>query len=126
MRTTRREEIVDITDRVRAVVRTTTITDGVAWVYVGHTTAGVTIQENADPALKSDTLRWLARTVPRDRAFQHDEGNTDAHIKASLLGSSQAVLVEDGALVLGQWQGIWFCEFDGPRAREVHVKVVAG
>ena len=126
MRTTTREEIVDVTDRVRAAVKRTRIADGVAWVFVPHTTAAVTIQENADPTVKSDALRWLARAIPRDGGFEHDEGNADAHIKASLLGASQAVLVEDGELALGTWQGVWFCEFDGPRVREVHVKVVAG
>ena len=126
MRTTTREEIVDVTDRVRAAVKRTRIADGVAWVFVPHTTAAVTIQENADPTVKSDALRWLARAIPQDGGFQHDEGNADAHIKASLLGASQAVLVEDGELALGTWQGVWFCEFDGPRVREVHVKVVAG
>jgi secondary thiamine-phosphate synthase enzyme len=126
VRTTAREEIVDVTDRVRAAVKRARIADGVAWVFVPHTTAAVTIQENADPTVKSDALRWLARAIPQDGGFEHGEGNADAHIKASVLGSSQAVLVEDGELALGTWQGVWFCEFDGPRVREVHVKVVAG
>jgi secondary thiamine-phosphate synthase enzyme len=126
VRTTTREEIVDVTDRVRALVRRTGIRDGVVWVTVRHTTAAVTLQENADPTVKSDALRWLSRTIPRDGDFDHDEGNADAHLKAGLLGSTQAILLEDGELALGRWQGVWFCEFDGPRVREVHLKVVAG
>jgi secondary thiamine-phosphate synthase enzyme len=126
VRTSRREEVVDITGLVRDAVRTSGVADGVAWVHVPHTTAGVTLQENADPAVKSDMLGLLARLIPQDGRFAHDEGNADAHIKASLVGACQAVLVEDGRLVLGRWQGIWFCEFDGPRARQVLVKVVAG
>src|SRR5215813_3167995 len=109
IRSTKREEMIDITSLVRAAVRKSQIGAGVAWLYVPHTTAGVTIQENADPDVKSDLLAMLARLVPKDGGFQHAEGNADAHIKSSLVGASQAVFIEGGKLLLGRWQGIWFC-----------------
>jgi secondary thiamine-phosphate synthase enzyme len=126
VRTTAREQVIDVTASVAEIVTRAGVRDGVAWVFVPHTTAGVTIQENADPTVKSDTLRWLARLIPRDGGFAHGEGNADAHIKASLVGASQAVPVEGGRLALGTWQGVWFCEFDGPRRRRVLVKVMEG
>jgi secondary thiamine-phosphate synthase enzyme len=126
VRTTRREEMIDITSLVRGAVKKSGIQSGVAWVYVPHTTAGVTIQENADPTVKSDLLAHIARLIPKDGGFQHAEGNADAHIKSSLVGASQAVFIENGKLLLGTWQGIYFCEFDGPRERKVQVKVLQG
>jgi secondary thiamine-phosphate synthase enzyme len=126
VRTTRREEMIDITSLVRSAVKKSGVANGVAWIFVAHTTAGVTIQENADPTVKSDLVGLLARLIPKDGSFQHAEGNADAHIKSSLIGASQAVFVEGGKLVLGTWQGIWFCEFDGPRERRVQIKVMEG
>jgi secondary thiamine-phosphate synthase enzyme len=126
VRTTRREEMIDITSLVRGAVKKSGIQSGVAWIFVPHTTAGVTIQENADPTVKSDLLHHFARLIPQDGEFQHAERNSDAHIKSSIVGASQAVFVESGKLLLGHWQAIWFCEFDGPRSREVQVKVIEG
>ena len=125
VRTTTRNEMVDVTDRVREAVRRAGVGDGMVVVYVPHTTAAVTINENADPDVKHDMLLKLSRMIPKDEAgYDHAEGNSDSHVKASLVGSSVTVLVEQGRLVLGRWQGVYFCEFDGPRQRQVHVKVV--
>ena len=117
--THRRTSFVDITRDVAALVRDAG--DGVAVVYVPHTTAGVTINENADPSVRDDLEMALARLVPESLPFTHAEGNSDAHMKASLMGSSVAVPVQGGALQLGTWQGIYFAEFDGPRRRRVTV-----
>jgi secondary thiamine-phosphate synthase enzyme len=127
VRTRAATELVEITDPVRQAVRGTGVTDGLAVVYVPHTTAGVTIQENADPDVRADVLLALENAVPARPArgqFRHAEGNSDAHVKSSLVGSSVTVLVEGGDLVLGTWQGIFLCEFDGPRTRRVIVKVI--
>ena len=96
------------------------------FVYVPHTTAAVTINENADPDVKSDIIKGLESIVPADLDYDHAEGNSPAHIKSSIIGSSVNVLIEDGQLVLGTWQGVYFCEFDGPRSRKVYIKVMAG
>lgn len=118
-------QIIDITDRVQRIVRNNNIRDGLAIVHVPHTTAAVTINENADPDVKSDMLRKFETLIPkRESYYDHAEGNSDSHLKTSLVGNSVTVLVEAGRLVLGRWQGIMFCEFDGPREREVNVKVV--
>ena len=125
VRTTARNELVDVTGRVGDAVRQGGVADGMAIVYVPHTTAAVTINENADPDVKHDLLLKLSRLIPKDEAgYRHGEGNSDSHLKASLVGQSVTVLVDGGRLVLGRWQGIYFCEFDGPRTREMHVKVV--
>jgi secondary thiamine-phosphate synthase enzyme len=126
VKTARREEMIDITSLVRAAVRRTGVEHGVVYVYCPHTTAGITIQENADPDVRTDLLAHLARLVPQDAGFRHSEGNADAHIKSSLIGASQVVPLDDGKLALGTWQALFFCEFDGPRSRRVLVKVVAG
>ena len=126
VRTARREEMIDITSLVRAAVRRSGIEQGMVHVYCPHTTAGITIQENADPDVRTDLLTHLARLMPQDAGFRHSEGNADAHIKSSLVGVSQAVPLDRGNLVLGTWQAVFFCEFDGPRSRRVLVKVVAG
>jgi len=123
--TRRRSEMLDVTDRVQEIVSKAQATDGYVIVYVPHTTAAVTINENADPDVKHDMLRELEELIPRQEAYyRHAEGNSDSHVKTSLVGNSVMVLVEDGRLVLGRWQGIHFCEFDGPRTREMMVKVV--
>lgn len=127
--TTARAQMVDITDRVREVVRASGIGSGLCLVFCPHTTAGVTVNENADPDVRHDLLLALENAVPAEAAagrYRHGEGNSDAHVKASLVGSSQLLPVEGGALVLGTWQGVFLCEFDGPRRRAVHVKVMGG
>src|SRR5438093_11865639 len=125
VRTRRRNEFVDVTDTVRDAVRQSGVASGLCVVYCPHTTAAITINENADPDVVHDMLLWLGRAVPKDQpCFRHGEGNSDSHLKASLVGSSVTVLVEDGDLVLGRWQGVYFCEFDGPRTREVIVQVM--
>src|SRR5438105_8830502 len=125
VRTGRRTEFVEITDRVRQAVREAGLKDGVCVVYCPHTTAAITIQENADPDVVHDMLLWLNHHVPKDvSGFRHAEGNSDSHIKSSLVGSSATVLVRGGELVLGTWQGVYFCEFDGPRTRTVHVQAI--
>ena len=123
VRTSRREEFLPITDKVRDVLSASRITRGRCTIFVPHTTAGVTINENADPAVAKDLLDILKRLIPQDPGYQHLEGNADAHAKASLMGSSVTVIVEDGRLQLGTWQGIFFCEFDGPRNRHCWVQI---
>jgi secondary thiamine-phosphate synthase enzyme len=124
IRTSSRNQFVEITDRVRDAVRQSGIRSGCCVVYCPHTTAGLTINENADPDVVHDMLLYLNRTIPQAQSgFRHGERNSDAHIKASFFGSSVTVIVENGELVLGRWQGIWFCEFDGPRTREFQVQM---
>ena len=115
--------MVDITGAVQKEVEKGGVTDGVCIVYVPHTTAGVTINEGADPAVCQDIMAKLTELVPPNAGYRHMEGNADSHIKASLMGSSVTVIVEKGRLLLGTWQKIFFCEFDGPRSRRVHIKV---
>lgn len=124
IRSTRHEEMIDITEKVREVVRLSQVSFGVCVIFVPHTTAGLTINENADPDVSGDMLRELSKMVPWEGEYRHVEGNSAAHIKASLMGSSVTVIVEEGDLVLGTWQGIYLCEFDGPRNRKVMVKVI--
>jgi len=125
VRTAKQSEFRDITAAVANVVRRAGITSGSAIVYVPHTTAGVTINENADPSVVADIQASLEKMVPWDEPFyRHGEGNSAAHIKASLMGSSARVPIESGHMVLGRWQAVYFCEFDGPRTRKVHVQVV--
>jgi len=115
LRTKAREEFVDITRTIEEDVRSSGLKEGLCVVYVPHTTAAVTINEDADPSVKEDVLRQLKVLVPRDGNYSHGEGNSDAHIKSSLLGVSQIIPIHEGRLVLGTWQGIFFCEFDGPK-----------
>jgi secondary thiamine-phosphate synthase enzyme len=121
--TNSRTEMVDITHMVQIEVSKSGVTDGVCVVYVPHTTAGVTINEGADPDVCRDIIDKLNQMVPPDMGYRHSEGNSDSHIKATLVGSSVSVLVEGGRLVLGTWQKIFFCEFDGPRSRNLYVKI---
>ncbi|MBN1507343.1 MAG: YjbQ family protein [Sedimentisphaerales bacterium] len=119
-----RTEMVDITGQVEAIVRQSGIANGSVVVFCPHTTAAITINENADPDVVHDVLLALDEIVPRsNHRFQHSEGNSDAHCKSSLVGCSEQVLLQDGRLVLGTWQAIYFCEFDGPRSRRVIVQV---
>jgi len=118
--------MIDVTRLIEKFVESEKVIDGMVIVYVPHTTAAVTINENADPDVKSDMLQKLATLVPKHESYyRHGEGNSDSHVKTSLVGNSITVLIERGSLVLGQWQGIYFCEFDGPRQREMHIKLVA-
>ena len=127
VKTHSRDQMVEITSQVRNLVRESAVTQGAVMVYVPHTTAGVTINENADPDVVHDFLLQLDQMVPWSQSFyRHAEGNSASHVKASMMGSSCTVIIEDGRLVLGTWQGIYFCEFDGPRTRQVHVKITAG
>jgi secondary thiamine-phosphate synthase enzyme len=123
--TKKRTEFVEITAEVRRAVRDAGLKSGVCVVYCPHTTAAITIQENADPDVVRDMLLWLDSHIPKDvPGFRHAEGNSDSHIKSSLIGSSVTILVEDGELVFGTWQGVYFCEFDGPRTRTVQVQTI--
>ncbi|HMK50997.1 MAG TPA: secondary thiamine-phosphate synthase enzyme YjbQ [Thermodesulfobacteriota bacterium] len=124
VRTSSQSEFIDITRSVQEAVKKTGVADGVCIIFIPHTTAGVTINENADPTVVQDVIMELNKIVPFKDQYRHMEGNSPAHIKASLVGCSQMVFVESGKLVLGTWQGIFFCEFDGPRSRKVHVKVM--
>ena len=126
VRTSIQSEFIDITRSVQEAVKKTGVKDGICIIFIPHTTAAVTINENADPSVVQDILMELNKMVPFKDPYRHMEGNSPAHIKASLLGCSEMVIVESGKLVLGTWQGIFFCEFDGPRNREVHVKVISG
>lgn len=122
--TLHRDQFVEITDQVQKIVDSAKVRSGSVTIYVPHTTAGVTINENADPDVVHDMLLTLNRLVPRDApGYRHAEGNSDSHVKASMMGSSCRVLIDAGRLVLGTWQGIYLCEFDGPRTRNVHVQV---
>lgn len=125
MRTHARTEMVDITSKIQQSVKESGIESGICTVFVPHTTAGITINENADPDVVSDILKEVNKIVPFEDGYLHMEGNSAAHIKASLFGFSQQIIVEGGRLILGTWQGIYFCEFDGPRNREVYVKITA-
>jgi len=122
--TKKRNQLIDITDKVSSTVSNSGITNGDVIVYCPHTTAAVTINENADPDVGHDILLTLSELIPQSRpGYQHSEGNSDAHCKSTLVGCSRQVLIKDGRLLLGTWQGIYFCEFDGPRSRRIFVQV---
>ena len=125
LRTQSRTVLVDITGQVEAVIKQSGIESGIAHIYVPHTTAAVTINENSDPAVGFDITDTLSRLMPAHDEYEHSEGNADAHIKAAIVGSSRTVFIENGKIAFGSWQGIFFCEFDGPRVRKVYVKIVA-
>ena len=125
VRSHHKTEFLDLTAQVQGVVRQSGVTDGVCFIYVPHTTAGVTINENADPTVPADILMALAKVISDQEPYRHLEGNSPAHIKASLMGASVTVFIQEGRLFLGTWQGIFFCEFDGPRSRKVHIKIVS-
>ena len=124
IQTNAEDSLIDITRRVEEAVRESKVGAGLCVIYVPHTTAGVTINENADPSVRRDLLMTLAQAAPDSLPYAHAEGNASAHVKASLVGSSASVFIEDGRLRLGTWQGIFFCEFDGPRQRHVLVKIL--
>lgn len=124
VKTSAKTDFIDITRSVQEAIQKLEIKDGICFVFVPHTTAAITVNENADPSVPKDIMMELNKIIPFQDRYQHSEGNSAAHIKASLLGPSQALFVESGKLVLGTWQGIFFCEFDGPRNRKVYVKAV--
>jgi secondary thiamine-phosphate synthase enzyme len=124
VQTNTQTQIIDITAQIQKVVRESGISEGLCCVFIPHTTAGVTINENADPSVKHDIIMELNKVIPLNDHYRHLEGNSAAHIKASIIGSSVNVPVENNNLLLGTWQGICFCEFDGPRQRNVYVKIV--
>lgn len=119
-------QLDDITDKVRTAVAQSGVKDGVCYIFLPHTTAAITINENQDPSVARDIIKAMDRLIPWDTIFEHSEGNSAAHIKSSIVGTSKTVLVENGLLKLGPWQGIFLCEFDGPRQRDIFVKVVQG
>ena len=120
-------QMVDVTSEIQAVVRDSKVDAGVVHIYVPHTTAGITINENADPSVRHDILADLDRIVPwSQRYYHHSEGNSAGHLKSSLVGCCQTVIIEHSRMVLGTWQGVYFCEFDGPRTRKLYIKVIEG
>ncbi len=118
-----RIELINITEQVQEVVKNSKVNSGICHLFVLHTTAGITINEGADPAVQRDMVNFLNKLIPNDPYFTHAEGNSDAHIKSSLVGASKSLLIDNSRLVLGTWQAIYFCEFDGPRERKVAVKI---
>lgn len=125
VRTTTRTETIDITSLVRSAIRKSGVDSGIVCVFCPHTTAGLTIQENSDPKVKTDLTEQLSRLVPHDGTYVSAEANSDAHIKSSIIGASLSLIIDGGKPVLGTWQALYFCEFDGPRSRRVMVKVVS-
>lgn len=121
IQTEKKEDFINITAEVQEEIRSSGVKNGICVVYVPHTTAGVTINENADPSVKEDILTTLKKMVPDSLPFKHLEGNSPAHVKASLIGPSVTVIIQDGRPSLGTWQGIFFCEFDGPRRRRYYL-----
>ena len=119
-------EWINITSQIEKLIPSEKITSGLCLIYSPHTTAGITINENADPDVKTDSNAFLNQLIPKLKSFRHNEGNSDAHIKTSLVGNSVQVIIENSKLQLGTWQGIYFCEFDGPRTREVWIKIIQG
>ena len=126
VQTKSRIELIDITGEVQSAVKRTGVKEGICYVYVPHTTSGVMINENADPSVVADIKNHLGKLIPFAERYTHSEGNADAHIKAAFIGCSETIFVLNGSLMLGTWQGIFFCEFDGPRNRRAYVKVIAG
>jgi secondary thiamine-phosphate synthase enzyme len=126
IRTSKRNDLVDITDEVRRLVRESGVKEGICVLFCPHTTAGLTINENADPSVRLDISDHLSDLVPERKIYKHLEGNADSHIKSVLVGQSLSLIIENGDIVLGTWQGVFFCEFDGPRNRKILVKILEG
>jgi secondary thiamine-phosphate synthase enzyme len=124
IKTERRTQLLDVTERVAKLVKESGVRSGICYLYVSHTTAGVIINEHDDPDVARDIEMTFERLVPQDAGYRHAEGNSDAHIKTALAGTSETIFISDGKLELGRWQGILYCEFDGPRDRRLHVKIV--
>jgi secondary thiamine-phosphate synthase enzyme len=125
VRSRTKSELIDITGEVKDLLRNANVVNGICHLAVLHTTAGITINEGADPAVQRDMVQFLNKLVPHDPYFTHSEGNSDAHIKSSLVGTSLTILIDNGKAVLGTWQAIYLCEFDGPRERKIAVRIVA-
>lgn len=125
VRSERREQMVDVTDRVREAVAASDVAEGACVLWSMHTTAGLTVNESADPDVARDVEDWMARAAPRDDGYRHAEGNADSHVKTTLAGPGVTLIVDDGEPVLGTWQGVFLCEYDGPRTRRVAVQVLA-
>lgn len=123
--TTRQTELIDITHKVKEVVKKSNIKEGICCIFIPHTTAAVTINENADISVKDDFLKEVNKVIPFEDNYSHAEGNSAAHIKSSLVGATDIILIENSQLLLGTWQGIYFCEFDGPRRRQVYVRITS-
>ena len=123
IKTSKREMLIDITDKIRKIVNDSKIKEGVCRIFVPHTTAGITINENADPAVMKDIIEFLGQLIPKSPKFSHREGNSDAHIKSTLTGPSLEILIHDNDIVLGTWQGIMLAEYDGSRNRSVYIQV---
>ncbi|MBT4364116.1 MAG: YjbQ family protein [Desulfobacterales bacterium] len=121
IKTGARTDLIDITSQINDQIYKSGIKEGVCFIYVPHTTAGVTINESADPDVKTDIKTILDKIIPWDDNYKHNEGNSSAHMKTTLVGSSEHVPIENGSLFLGTWQGVFFCEFDGPRTRKIHI-----
>lgn len=124
LKTNAKTEMIDITSRIEEVLANSKFAEGLCYLFVPHTTAAITINESADPSVKSDILMVLNQMVPWKADYRHLEGNSPAHVKSSLMGASEIVAIENSRLVLGTWQGLFFCEFDGPRQRKLHIKLV--
>ena len=122
--TRNRSEMIDITSEIQSIVSKSDIKSGFCLVYVPHTTAGITINENADPSVAEDILNSFEKLIPFNERYSHIEGNSPAHIKSSIMGQSVNIIIEDGKLLIGTWQGIFFCEFDGPRNRKIYVQLI--
>lgn len=125
IQTQSKEELIDITSSIEQVVEASGIEEGICCIYVPHTTAGVTINENADPSVKRDILMATKKIVPDTWGYSHAEGNSPAHVKSSLVGPSLSIIIDKGKLALGTWQGVIFCEFDGPRRRKIFIQLVS-
>lgn len=124
IRSRKRSEMIEVTAEVRRLIAESGVRQGLAVLFVPHTTAAVTINENVDPDVVTDLLGGLSRLVPAEGPYRHAEGNSDAHLKSSLLGASETLLIDNGQPLLGTWQGIYFCEFDGPRQRQLVVRII--
>ncbi len=124
IRSSSRIEMIEITEEIINIVKKKGVKSGVCVIYSPHTTAGITINEGADPSVRRDILNQLSEIIPFNKRYSHTEGNSDAHIKTSLVGGSEFVIIEEGRLCLGTWQSIYFCEFDGPRSRQVYIKII--
>jgi secondary thiamine-phosphate synthase enzyme len=124
VKTNAQTEMIDITSEIQSVLQGKSFSNGICMLFVPHTTAGITINESADPSVRRDILMVLNQMVPWKADYRHMEGNSPAHMKTSLMGSSELIAVENGQMVLGTWQGIFFCEFDGPRTRKLHIKLI--
>ena len=122
----KKNQIIDITGKINNIVSDSNICEGICVIFVPHTTCAISINENADPDVKKDILLGLKNISPEDSSYEHIEGNSDAHIKTSLVGSSETIFIDNGRLVLGTWQGVYFCEFDGPRERKILIKLLKG